>query len=101
MLPAELLYALQVVGMDDIGEGPTLTIEELEMLRTTLEARLQALVPAEGADAAATEGTREGFVAAYRDGQRRVLRAALEEVAAMAAGATTGEEGEEGEEGGD
>lgn len=57
--------------------------------RSTLEARLEALAATEVADGSALDhdGTREGFVAAYRDGQRRVLREALTEVAAMAEGA--------------
>ena len=98
-LPPELLYALQVVGMADVEEGPMLTVDELELLRATLDARLQALLPTEAQDANAAELTRQGFVAAYRDGQRRVLRAALAEVEEMVAGATGGEAEEGSEEG--
>ena len=97
-LPVELLYALQVVGMEDVDEGPVLSLDELDLLRTTLEARLEALTPAAEADAAAAWGTRAGFVAAYREGQRRVLRTALEEVSELAAGAGGEGEEEEGEE---
>ena len=78
--------------MDDVREGPSLSLDELDLLRATLNARLAALLPTEAADAAAAEHSREWFVGVYRDGQRRLLRLALEEVAAMAG------EGEEGEE---
>ena len=97
VLPAELLFALQVIGMDDVDEGPMISIDEIEMLKTTLHARLQKLSPLEEADATAKPHTREWFVGVYRDGQRRLLRAALEEVEAMVGGAG-GEEGEEEEE---
>ena len=91
--PPELLYALQVIGMEHPEEGPTLTLDELELLKGTLEARLHALLPSEAADQAALGAvTRAGFVAAYRDGQRRVLRGAIEEVDDLAAGAMAGEE---------
>ena len=91
----ELLFALQVAGMDDAQEGPMLTLDELDQLRATLNARLAPLLPAEAADAKVVgQLNKQGFVAAYRDGQRRVLRAAIAEVQEMAAGA----EEEEGEE---
>ena len=86
-LPAELLLALSVVGMDDPSDGPLLTPDELDLLVGTLQARLQPLLPTEAADAAvADEQSCAGYVAAYRDGQRRVLRAALAQVAQMSAG---------------
>ena len=91
MLPLDLLFALQVIGMDDVDEGPLLTPDELELLNATLDARLQDLLPTEDDDARAIcrATTREGFVAAYRDGQRRVLRAARDEVQGMLAGAAS------------
>ena len=54
----------------------------------------------EAADGAAAEHTREWYVGVYRDGQRRLLRAALEEVASLSddAAGMQGEEEEEGEE---
>jgi len=86
-LPAELFLALSVIGMDDPSEGPSLTPDELDLLVGTLQARLQPLLPTEAADdAAADEQSCAGYVAAYRDGQRRVLRAALAQVAQMGAG---------------
>ena len=94
----ELLLALQIIGMDDPEEGPMISLDEVDMLRATLAKRLDALLPSEADDGTAPPETREGSVAAYRDGQRRVLRAALEEVDLMLAGAEDGEEGEEEEE---
>ena len=55
---------------------------------------LQALLESESADGDAELFSKEGFVAAYRNGQRRVLRAALEEVQGMM-GNADGEEWEE------
>ena len=77
--------------MDDVDEGLLLTPDELELLNATLDARLQDLLPTEDDDARAIcrATTREGFVAAYRDGQRRVLRAARDEVQGMLAGAAS------------
>ena len=70
--------------MDDVDEGPMLTDDELELLRTTLAARLEALEISEESDKSVKEeGTRASFVAVYRQGQRRVLRAALKEVDAI------------------
>ena len=78
--------------MDDVDEGPALTLDELDLLRGTLQARLQPLLSSEGSDAASTPATREGFVALYRHGQRQILRAAIAEVETMVEGATGGEE---------
>ena len=93
-LPADLMYALQVIGMENVEEGPVLSLDELDLLLATLQARLGALAPAEGADTAAVEGTRAGFIGAYRDGQRRVLRAAIEEVRALMGDGADGEQDE-------
>jgi hypothetical protein len=96
--PPELLLALQVVGMESVEEGPMLTVDELEVLRATLDVRLRALSPTEKADVRLRgQATREAFVGAYREGQRRVLRAALSEVRQMMSGAAP----EAGAEGGD
>ena len=91
LLRPELLLALQVIGMEDAEETPALSLDELDLLRATLSARLNALLPSEEADSRAPANTRRGFVAAYRRGQRRVLMEALAEVEQMA------EAGEEGE----
>ena len=85
--------------MDDVDDGPALTLDELDLLRRTLEARLPALLPSEQSDAASTPGTREGFVALYKHGQRRILREAIAEVATMGEGAGGGEEDNDEEEG--
>ena len=94
LLRPELLLALQVIGMEDADDEPALSLDELDLLRATLSARLNALLPSEEADSRAPANTRRGFVAAYRRGQRRVLMEALAEVEQMAEG---GEEAEDGE----
>ena len=90
VLPAELLFALGVVGMEAADDEPAVTPDELELLHALLSARLRPLLPREAADARAPPHTREGYVAAYRDGQRRLLRAALDEIAAMSAAVDDG-----------
>ena len=92
--------------MESADEGPTLTPDELGLLKATLEARLSALGladaggEAEGGEAAGgaqaqQPGTRAAFVAAYRRGQQRVLSAALAEVEEMAMGAAEPESEDE------
>lgn len=80
--PEELWYALQVVGTETAEEGPGLSLCELELLQGTLEARLGAL-HSTALGVGASAGAREGFVAAYREGQRRVLEAAIAELETM------------------
>jgi hypothetical protein len=53
VLPAGLLFALQVVGMQNTEEGPSLSLEELDLLSATLQMRLRSLLSTEGADAGA------------------------------------------------
>lgn len=69
--------------MEDPLEGPMITVDELELLRATLQGRLTALLPSEAADGAAMEHSREWYVGVYRTGQRRLLRDALKELASM------------------
>ena len=84
--------------MDDPLAGPCLSLDELDLLRASLEARLRSLPSSEAADAAkAAQFSREGYCAAYRAGQRRVLRAALAEVAVLE-GSADGEAEGEGED---
>jgi hypothetical protein len=95
VIPAELLFALQVVGMESTDEGPCLTLDELQLLEQTLTARIAPLLPSEADDSHAEAHTHAGYVAAYRDGQRRILRAALAELTAMAEAAAGEPEGDE------
>ena len=81
---------MQVIGMEDLDEGPMITPDELDLLERTLSKRLEALARSEAQDEHATSGTRAGHVAAYRNGQRRVLRAAIAELEAMRAAAGAG-----------
>ena len=85
VLPPELLFALSIVGMEDADDGPALSLDELDMLKSTLEARLSVLEPTEAVDDAHVPPaeTREAFVAAYRCGQRRVLKLALAQIEEM------------------
>eukprot|EP00962_Isochrysis_galbana_P057710 scaffold30205_cov67-Isochrysis_galbana.AAC.1 len=66
VLPAGLLFALQVVGMENTDEGPVLSLDELDLLTSTLEHRLRGLAPTEAEDAGAwgKQGQWEGGSAA-------------------------------------
>ena len=80
--------------MDDGDEAPQISLNELDLLGGTLEGRLADLAPSEEADLAtlgsvpqSLTARRARYVAAYRGGQRRVLRAAIAQALAMAEGA--------------
>ena len=94
VLSTPLLQALGVIGMDDGDEAPQISLNELDLLGGTLEGRLADLAPSEEADLAtlgsvpqSLTARRARYVAAYRGGQRRVLRAAIAQALAMAEGA--------------
>lgn len=95
VLPAELLFALQVVGLEDADDELALTPDELSMLCAVLEHRLGLLDGSDARDqaAAAEGGTRAAYCAHYRNGQRRILRAAIAEVEAMMASVAEDDDG--------
>jgi len=95
VIPLELLVGPQVVALEAAGEQLALSLDDLEGLGDVFQSRLDSLLETQADDAAAAEGTRESFCAHYRDGQRRVLRAALAELAEMFAAAAGGEESED------
>lgn len=78
-----LLAPHQVIGMEDAEEGPAISADEIELLASTLRARLDLLTPSQAADERADKHSREWYVGVYREGQRRLLRLALDELASM------------------
>lgn len=84
ILPAELLFALSLIRMKTVEKGPGLSIDDVELLRLHLNARIKKLEVTENVNKAADVYSREGFCAAYREGQLRLLRMALAEVDALA-----------------
>lgn len=86
VLPPELLFALAIAGMESVEEGPGVTLDEIEMLKDELTGRLKELRWAGKAAEGALPHTRAEFAAAYKDGQRELLQAALEELEVLAGG---------------
>ena len=100
IIPQELYKALSILGMEDVDEGPMISVDEMEILREVLLKKLCAF----GGPAAATlpqtdnngGGKKKGscqstsndrqqllraeFVEAYKDGQRMLLQLALSEL---------------------
>jgi len=99
-VPGELLSALAVCMVEAPGEELQLTLDEVEGLKKKLESKLDALKPRSAADSKLVGrcgggGAREGgsedragavavqrrrAAAIYRDGQRRVLQEAIQEL---------------------
>ena len=86
VLPPELRFALAIAGMESVEEGPGVTLDEIEMLKDELTGRLKELRWAGKAAEGALPHTRAEFAAAYKDGQRELLQAALEELEVLAGG---------------
>jgi len=112
-VPGELLSALGICMVEAPGEDLQLTLDEIEGLKNKLESKLDALKPRSAADSnlvgrCGGGGARGGgsedqidavafqrrrAAAIYRDGQRRVLQEAIQELEDLLV-----QEGEPGEE---
>ena len=89
VMPQELLFALSVLGMEGVEEGPGISPYEIDMLRQQFVARIHAMqVDGEGeSDAKDVDAfSRAGFVASYKRGQVRLLRSAIADLDAMVGG---------------
>ena len=116
VIPQQLYRALALIGMEDAEEGPVVTEDELGMLADVLRGKLEAFGAdsavdvdepsrAESSNVSGGGGTecgatvepseendarspgRADFVEWYKEGQRRILRLALEEVTSLMPGA--------------
>ena len=93
VIPDELYKAMSIIGLEDVDEGPMVSIDEMEILREVLTKKLVGF----GITAAATESRaansssalpssseqhliRAQSVEAYKDGQRTLLQLALAEL---------------------
>ena len=88
-MPQELLFALSVLGMEDVEEGPGLSPYEIDMLRQQFGATIHAmqLDGKEEGDAKDDDTFgRAGFVRAYKRGQIKLLRSAIADLDAMIGG---------------
>jgi hypothetical protein len=90
---------------DDSSEPPEVGAEEVDMLLLQLQRRLAPLEASEAADTAvlsssvafgSTAAVRRYYIACYREGQREVLRDAIEALQSMLLGCV--EEGDEKDE---
>lgn len=89
VMPQELLFALSVLGMEDVEEGPGLSPYEIDMLRQQFDARIHAMQvdgKEEGDAKDADTFSRAGFVSAYKRGQVQLLRSAIADLDAMVGG---------------
>eukprot|EP00563_Minutocellus_polymorphus_P006783 CAMPEP_0181037672 /NCGR_PEP_ID=MMETSP1070-20121207/9529_1 /TAXON_ID=265543 /ORGANISM="Minutocellus polymorphus, Strain NH13" /LENGTH=620 /DNA_ID=CAMNT_0023115409 /DNA_START=1 /DNA_END=1863 /DNA_ORIENTATION=+ len=98
VMPQELLFALSVLGMEDVEEGPGLSPYEIDMLQHQFGARIRSMNMSgdeNGSGERIGKFSRAGFVAAYKRGQVNLLQSAIADLDAMVGG----EGGEGGEEG--
>ena len=91
VMPQELLFALSVLGMEDVEEGPGLSPYEIDMLRQQFGARINAMQVdgkevGDAKDDDACTFSRAGFVASYKRGQVQLLRSAIADLDAMVRG---------------
>ena len=91
VMPQELLFALSVLGMEDVEEGPGLSPYEIDMLRQQFVARIHAMQvddkeEGDAKEASACTFSRAGFVASYKRGQVQLLRSAIADLDAMIGG---------------
>jgi len=87
VLSPELLFALSVIGMETLEEGPGLSLDEIEMLKGELGRRIDALDTDESyVEMSKQYAVRSSFCSAYKRGQRSLLQKALAELGAMVEG---------------
>lgn len=81
IIPQSLYQALGLIGMEDPEEGPVVSEDEIEMLKEVLTGKLNnfeqtSVMPQEDT----VYHQRQKFVDAYKSNQKRLLRAALNEL---------------------
>jgi len=90
VIPRELLFALSVLGMEDVDEGPGLSPYEIDMLKHQFAARIRSMNMSDeengSGETVDDKFSRAGFVAAYKRGQVNLLRSAIADLDAMVGG---------------
>ena len=90
VMPRELLFALSVLGMEDVDEGPGLSPYEIDMLKHQFAARIRSMNMSDeengSGETVDDKFSRAGFVAAYKRGQVNLLRSAIVDLDAMVGG---------------
>lgn len=85
VIPQDLYHALSVMGMEDVEEGPIMSVDELEILKRVLTEKKAGFgrEGKRGDDLSPSEELRWQFVEAYKDGQRNMLQLALAELESL------------------
>ena len=90
VIPDELYRALSIIGLDNVEEGPMVSIDEMEILKEVLTKKLEgfgtASVGKRSSDDTADQLMRAESVEAYKDGQRQLLQLALAELDSLMLG---------------
>jgi len=91
VIPDELYRALSIIGLDNVKEGPMVSIDEMEILKEVLTKKLDgfgtASVGKRSSDTSTSDQLmRAESVEAYKDGQRQLLQLALAELDSLMLG---------------
>jgi len=95
VIPDELYRALSIIGLENVEEGPMVSIDEMEILKEVLTKKLEGFGTASSVNSkrsrdtsssAADQLMRVESVEAYKDGQRRLLQLALAELDSLMLG---------------
>lgn len=82
VIPDELYRALSIIGLENVEEGPMVSIDEMEILKEVLTKKLDGFgTSGKSRDTSTSDNLmREESVEAYKDGQRELLQLALAEL---------------------
>ena len=88
VIPDELYRALSIIGLENVEEGPMVSIDEMEILKEVLTKKLNGFGTSSNDNSrrssdtcsAADQLVRAESVEAYKDGQRQLLQLALAEL---------------------
>ena len=77
VIPDELYRALSIIGLENVEEGPMVSIDEKEILKEVLTKKLEGFGTASNgkssSESTSDQLMREESVEAYKDGQRQLL----------------------------
>ena len=86
VIPDELYRALSIIGLENVEEGPMVSIDEMEILKEVLTKKLNGFGTSSSGESSSDTSTsvdqlmRTESVEAYTDGQRQLLQLALAEL---------------------
>ena len=100
VIPDELYRALSIIGLENVAEGPMVSVDEMEILKEVLTKKLDGFGTASNGKSSSCDASSSAeqlmwakSVEAYRDGQRRLLQLALAELDSLILGNDGGEQG--------